>query len=62
MTITYRRFEPKDRTPVYALFRESIWDYMLHHGLVAVDDKDDVDATFMQQRNLYVHLEETATD
>ena len=62
MTITYRRFESKDRAPVYALFRESIWDYMLQHGLVAIDDKNDVDATFEQQQNLYIHLENTASE
>ena len=62
MTIVYRRFEVQDRTPVYQLFRESIWDFMLQNGQVASDDKNEIFATFEKQKNLYFHLEHTAIE
>ena len=48
--------------PVYRMFRESLWDYMLQHGLASTDDENDVDEYFRQQHNLYVHLEQTASE
>jgi len=62
MTITYRRFEPRDRKPVYRLFRQSIWDYMLQGGIVNEEDSYDVDEYFRQQQGLYLHLEKHATE
>lgn len=62
MKTDLRKFEPRDRQPVYRLFRESIWDYMLQQGLVGADDEPDVDEYFRQQRNLYLHLEQTAAE
>ena len=48
--------------PVYRMFRESLWDYMLQHGLASTEDENDVDEYFRQQQNLYVHLEQTASE
>jgi GNAT superfamily N-acetyltransferase len=62
MTIHYRKFEPDDRMPVYRLFRESVWDYMLRHGISTPDEENDVDEYFHRQKDLYVHLEETACE
>ncbi len=44
------------------MFRESIWDYMLRHGLANQEDANDIDAFFRQQHNLYLHLEQTAAE
>ena len=62
MKTDLRKFEPRARQPVYRLFRESIWDYMLQQVLVGADDEPDVDEYFRQQRNLYLHLEQTAAE
>jgi GNAT superfamily N-acetyltransferase len=35
---------------------------MFQHGIVDLDDANDTDEFFRQQRNLYVHLEQTATE
>ena len=35
MSLKYRKFKPGDRTPVYRMFRKSIWDYMLQHGIAS---------------------------
>ena len=57
-----RKLESPDRIPVYKLFRESLWDYMLQHGLADGSDKNDIDEELRQQENLYVHLEHTASE
>lgn len=62
MTIIYRKFEPDDRMPVYRLFRESVWDFMLQNGIVAAGDENDTDEYFRQQKDLYLHLEQTAAE
>ena len=62
MTLEYRKFEPRDRKPVYAVFRESIWDTMLQQGAVGPDDSYEVDEYFQQQQKLYCHLEQTAAE
>lgn len=62
MSLKYRKFEPEDRAPVYRMFRESLWDYMLQHGLASPEDENDIDEYFRQQQNLYVHLEQTASE
>ena len=62
MSLEYRKFEPRDRMPVYKLFRESIWDTMLRQGAVRPEDKNEIDEYFRQQKNLYLHLEQTATE
>ena len=62
MAINYRRFEPQDRMPVYRMFRDSIWDYMLHHRLADNDDEHDIEEYFRRQQNLYLHLEQTACE
>ena len=62
MSLKYRKFKPEDRTPVYRMFRESLWDYMLQHGLASPEDENDIDEYFRQQQNLYVHLEQTASE
>ena len=62
MPMKLRKFEPRDRQPVYQLFRESLWDYMLQHGLAGPDDVNEIDEFFSQQQNLYLHLEQTATE
>lgn len=62
MTVNYRRFEAQDRMPVYRMFRDSIWDYMLQHGLAVNDDENDIEEYFRQQQNLYLHLERTAAE
>ena len=62
MSLEYRKFKPEDRTPVYRMFRESLWDYMLQNGLASPEDENDIDEYFRQQQNLYVHLEQTASE
>ena len=62
MPLKLRKFEPRDRQPVYQLFRESIWDLMLQNGIAGPDDKNDIDEFFRQQKDLYLHLERTATE
>ncbi len=62
MSFTCRTFEPGDRDPVYRLFRESVWDFMLQRGIVTADDEYDVDEYFRQQRGQYLHLEDTACE
>lgn len=62
MTPGYRRFESRDREPVYRLFRNTIWDYMLQLGAVSHADANDIDEFFRQQQNLYLHLERTAAE
>lgn len=62
MSLKYRKFELEDRAPVYRMFRESLWDYMLKHGLAGPEDENDIDEYFRQQQNLYVHLEQTASE
>jgi len=56
----FRKLESADRIPVYELFRESLWDYMLQHGLADSSDKNDIAEELRRQENLYVHLEHTA--
>jgi GNAT superfamily N-acetyltransferase len=58
----FRKLEAPDRIPVYKLFRESLWDYMLQHGLADSSDANDIDEFFHRQENLYVHLEHTASE
>jgi predicted GNAT family acetyltransferase len=58
----FRKLESPDRIPVYKLFRESLWDYMLQHGLADPSDVNDIDEFFHRQENLYVHLEHTASE
>jgi len=58
----FRKFESPDRIPVYKLFRESLWDYMLQHGLTDSSDTNDIDEELRRQENLYVHLEHTASE
>jgi len=60
MSIKYRKFDSKDRKPVYHMFRETLWDYMMQYGIVDIDDTNEIDETFRQQKSLYVHLEQTA--
>jgi GNAT superfamily N-acetyltransferase len=62
MSIKYRKFEPEDRTPVYRMFRESLWDYRLKHGLADPENENAIDEDFRQQRSLYLHLEKTASE
>lgn len=62
MPIHYRPFEPDDRMPVYRLFRESVWDFMLKNGITEPSDENDVDEYFRKQKDLYLHLEETACE
>ncbi len=62
MTITYRKFEPRDRMPVYRLFRDTVWDFMVHQGMVDADDSYDLDDYFRQQQDLYLHLEDHAAE
>ncbi len=62
MAVNYRKFERDDRMPVYRLFRESVWDYMLQHGIAGPEDEYDLDEYFDQQKDLYIHLEETASE
>ena len=62
MSLKYRKFKPEDRTPVYRMFRESLWDYLLQNGLASPEDENDIDEYFRQQQNLYVHLEQTASE
>ena len=62
MPVKYRNFEPDDRMPAYRLFRESVWDFMLRHGIVEPGDANDVDEYFRRQKDLYLHLEETACE
>jgi len=62
MAITYRRFETQDRKPVYRLFRDSVWDYMLQNGIATEDDSYDLDEYFQQQKDLYIHLEKNADE
>ena len=57
-----RRFEARDRMPVYAMFRESIWDYMFDNGMVKTGDENDLDAYFLEQKNYYIHLEQNASE
>jgi hypothetical protein len=54
---SYRKFESRDRNPVYRLFRETIWDYILSLGIVDLEDSNDIDEFFRLQRELYLHLE-----
>ncbi len=56
----YRRFTALDREPVYQLFRESLWDFMLGAGLVGPDDRNDINDMFERQRGFYEHLEHSA--
>lgn len=44
------------------MFRETIWDYMLHHGFANQEDANDIDEYFRQQQYLYLHLERTAAE
>ena len=53
----YRRFETRDRLPVYRMFRDSIWDYLLQNGMVTDSDANDVDAWMHRQQGFYQHLE-----
>jgi hypothetical protein len=62
LKITFRKFESRDRNPVYRLFRETIWDYMLQLGIVDLEDSNDIDEFFRLQKDLYLHLEQTATE
>ncbi len=62
MSIIYRKFEPRDRMPAYRLFRDTVWDFMLHQGMVEANDSYDLDEYFRQQQGLYVHLEENASE
>ena len=62
MPLKYRKFKAEDRMPVYTVFRESIWDYMLQRGLVDPDDSYELDEYFKQQKGLYCHLEQTAAE
>lgn len=62
MSITYRNFQSEDRLPVYRVFRESIWDYMLQQGIAGPEDENDIDEYFRRQQDLYVHLEQTASE
>lgn len=62
MSIRYRKFAPDDRMPVYRMFRETIWDYMLQHGIASPDYENEVDEYFQRQQNLYVHLERVASE
>ena len=57
-----RRFEARDRMPVYEMFRESIWDYMFDYGMVKFGDEKDLDDYFREQKNYYIHLEENASE
>jgi len=61
MPIKYRKFDSQDRKPIYNLFRETLWDYMLQYGIVDIDDANEIDEVFRQQKNLYIHLEQTAS-
>ena len=62
MPFSYRKFEARDRMPVYRLFRESVWDFMLQNGIVGPNDENDIDEYFRQQQELYLHLERTACE
>ena len=62
MSVKYRSFETRDRQPVYRLFRNSVWDYLLRHGQAHPEDKPDIDKYFEQQRDQYLHLEKTAAE
>lgn len=62
MSVAYRKFELQDRKPIYRLFRESIWDTMLQQGIVGLEDKNKIDEYFRQQKKLYLHLEQSATE
>ena len=62
MAIRYRRFDANDRLPVYRMFRDSIWDFMLESGIVSADDSNDIDAMMARQFDLYLHLEATAAE
>jgi hypothetical protein len=46
----FRKLEAPDRIPVYKLFRESLWDYMLQHGLADSSDVNDIDEFFMNHQ------------
>ncbi len=60
--LSYRRFEAADRKPVYKLFRDTVWDYMLRRGMVDEFDSYDLDQFFELQRGLYIHLEQNACE
>ncbi len=60
--IVYRRFVGADRMPVYRMFRETVWDYMLSRGMVGADDRYDVEQYFEMQQDYYLHLESTAAE
>ena len=62
MPLRYRKFDSQDRKPIYHLFRKTIWDYMLQHGIVDLDDANDIDEFFCHQKNLYMHLEQTSAE
>ncbi len=60
--MNYRKFEPEDRLPVYRLFRDSIWHYMQHLGIVQPDEEYDLEENYRRQQGLYLHLEKTAAE
>lgn len=62
MSVNYRNFEKRDRQPVYRLFRNSVWDYLLRHGQAKPGDEPDIDEYFEQQKEQYLHLERTAAE
>jgi len=59
--VFYRRFESDDTTPVYRLFRESIYSYLRNIGLVGTDEKPDIEGSWKRQQPIFDHLTETAT-
>jgi ribosomal protein S18 acetylase RimI-like enzyme len=60
--LNVRPFVRADRLSVYKLFREVIWDFMLAQGVVAAEDKFDLDEYFDRQQNYYIHLETHASE
>lgn len=62
MALIYRKFEAGDRLPVYRLFRESVWDYMLSCGIVESSDMQDIESFMSRQYDFYLHLERTAAE
>ncbi len=60
--IACRRFEDADRMPVYRMFRETVWDYMLTRGMVGEEDRFDLDQYFDLQQDFYLHLERSAAE
>jgi len=60
--LVIRRGTQADTQAAYAVFRESIWDYSRRLGLVAPDDENDIDASWIRQKSTVEHVRDTAAE